>query len=85
MYLGWGDLPNPPVGRPWGGVCPTPPDADPPACRTPLPMTCDACWEANPPVDRMTDACKNITLPQTSFACGKNSESESPLYTTISN
>ena len=24
------------------------------------------------PVDRMTDACKNITLPQTSFAGGKN-------------
>ena len=39
-------------------------------------VTCDACWEANtppPPVDRMTDACKNITLPQTSFAGGNNS------------
>ena len=24
-----------------------------------------------PPVHRMTDACKNITLPQTSFAGGK--------------
>ena len=25
-----------------------------------------------PPVDRLTDRCKNITLPQTSFAGGKN-------------
>ena len=25
-----------------------------------------------PPVNRMTDRCKNITLPQTSFACVKN-------------
>ena len=25
------------------------------------------------PVDRMTDACENITLPQTSFAGGNNS------------
>ena len=25
-----------------------------------------------PPVNRMTDRCKNITLPQTSFAGGKN-------------
>ena len=30
-------------------------------------MTCDACWEANPHVNRMTLRCKNITLPQTSF------------------
>ena len=28
--------------------------------------------QARPPVDRMTDACKNITLPQTSFAGGRN-------------
>ena len=27
---------------------------------------------AHPPVDRMTDTCKNITLPQTSFAGGNN-------------
>ena len=26
----------------------------------------------SPPVNRMTDRCKNITLPQTSFAGGKN-------------
>ena len=31
-----------------------------------------ACTEADPPVKRMTDRCKNITLPQTSFAGGKN-------------
>ena len=29
------------------------------------------CW-ADPPVNRMTHRCKNITLPQTSFAGGKN-------------
>ena len=29
-----------------------------------------ACNEADPPVNRMTDRCKNITLPQTSFAGG---------------
>ena len=29
------------------------------------------CQEADPPVNRMTDVCKNITLPQTSFAGGK--------------
>ena len=36
---------------------PSPLDAEPPppGCR-PLPdhVTCDACWEANPPVDRQT-------------------------------
>ena len=30
-----------------------------------------ACTETDPPVNRMTDRCKNITLPQTSFAGGK--------------
>ena len=35
-------------------------------------VTCDACWEANPPphVNKITDTCKSITLPQTSFAGG---------------
>ena len=28
-------------------------------------------WYAQPPVNRMTDACNNITLPQTSFSGGK--------------
>ena len=31
---------------------------------------CMACMP--PPVDRITDACKNITFPQTSFAGGNN-------------
>ena len=55
------------VGRP-------PLDADPPGH-----VTCDACWEANPPphpypqrIERMTHACDNITLPQTSFVGHKN-------------
>ena len=29
-----------------------------------------ACWDTTPTVNRMTDRCKNITLPQTSFAGG---------------
>ena len=28
-------------------------------------------WQTPPPVDRLTDTCKNITFPQTSFAGGK--------------
>ena len=31
-----------------------------------------ACTEAEPPVNRMTDRCKNITLPQTTFTGGKD-------------
>ena len=38
-------------------------DADPPGD-----VTCDACWEANPPfsmwTEGMTDACENVTLPK---------------------
>ena len=34
-----------------------------------------ACTEAEPPVNRMTNRCKNITLPQTSFAGGSNCSS----------
>ena len=30
-------------------------------------VSCDAYCEANPYVNSMTDACENITLPQTSF------------------
>ena len=30
-------------------------------------------WMQTPPVNRMTDRCKNITLPQTSFAGGNKS------------
>ena len=30
------------------------------------------CMPHMPPMDRMTDMCKNITLPQTSFAGGNN-------------
>ena len=31
-----------------------------------------ACTKADPPVNRMTNRCKNITLRQTSFAAGNN-------------
>ena len=44
-----------------------------------------ACTEAEPPpVDRMTEMCKNITFPKTSFTGGKKrngSGSEGPLIT----
>ena len=33
---------------------------------------CNACWDSTPPVKRMTNRCKNITLPQTSFVGRKN-------------
>ena len=52
-------------------------DADPPPTpwmqTTPSDVTCDICWEASPssPMNRIIDACKNITLPQTLFAGGK--------------
>ena len=58
----WGGLPNPLDADP----PPLPLDADPPLLhlmQTPL--------NADPPVNRMTHRCKNITLPQTSFAGGK--------------
>ena len=37
-------------------------------------VTCDACWDTHtpPPVDRMTNVCKNITFPQTYFSGSKN-------------
>ena len=45
-------------------------EADPPPPRGGTPhighVTCDACWEATPPVNRMT----HIALPQTSFVAG---------------
>ena len=46
-------------------------DADPSTMQTPPDhVTCDACWEGNPPpapLERMTVTCNNITLQQTSF------------------
>ena len=62
---GGADLPNPPGGRPEtdppGGL-PNPLDADPP------PPGADPYRQTPPPVNR--HRCKNITLPQTSFAGG---------------
>ena len=66
--------PPTPGGRPLPPVCrtPSPPDADP--------MEADPSWiqiplplDADPPVNRMTHKCKNITLPQTSFAFSNKS------------
>ena len=37
-------------------------------------------WGRTPPVNRMTDRCKNITLPQTSFAGGNELMSRGDIY-----
>ena len=50
----------------------TPLNANPTGRRSPGHVTCNAYWEANPPMNRITHRCKNITLPHTSFASGKN-------------
>ena len=80
----WG---RPPGCRPPSWMQADPLEADPPGGRPPLeadplwiqtPWSCDL-WcmlGSHPliPVDRMTNACENITLPQTSFAGGKYSK-----------
>ena len=58
--------------------------AHPPCCKACWDTTCNACWDStpplqgmlgyHPPVNRMTNTCKNITLPQTSFAGGNSLE-----------
>ena len=56
---------DPPVGRLPPG-CRPPVEAEPPPRQT-------TCRKTRfPPVNRMTDTSENITLPQTSFADGKN-------------
>ena len=55
------------------GADPPPPQSRPPTARhAGIPPAMHAGMPP-PPVNRMTDRCKNITLPQTSFAGGKNS------------
>ena len=36
-------------------------------------------YHALPPVDRMTDACKNITFPQTTYADGNKNKQDDPI------
>ena len=45
------------------------PGQRPPRQRPPSHVTCGACFYSDPP-NRITYSCKNITLPQTSFAGG---------------
>ena len=52
---------------PWGGGC-----AHPPGCGLPPDEDLPGCSPSPTQVDRMTDACENITLLQTSFAGGNN-------------
>ena len=63
--------------RPGGGGLnqAPPPDQTPPGpgtAQTRHPPRDQTPHAPPPPVDRMTDRCKHITLPQTSFAGGKN-------------
>ena len=59
-------------GRPGGSPPGNPLGADPPQTRHPQ--------EQTPlPVSRITDTCKNITLPQTSFAGGKD-PTQTPVH-----
>ena len=55
----------------------------PPGGRPPGHVTCDACWEANTPPDGQADTCEDITLPQTSFAGGKDLRVQDCHYTFI--
>ena len=64
-------------GASWGGLhpkgfCPTPPG---------LPMRGGV--DPLPPVNRMIHMCGNITLPQTSFAGGKNSNFDPYNFTQL--
>ena len=52
-----------------GGECLVPGGVSPPGRSPPGGGYIPACTEADPPVNRMTDACKNITLPQ--LRCGR--------------
>ena len=68
----------PRADNPWSRHPPdqTPPGADTPlqsrhpletCCKACWDTTCNACWDTHPPVNRMTDTCKNITLATTSL------------------
>ena len=72
MYLDWGGGSAQPI---WMQTprCRTPPNTGPPDADPPSDVTCDTLLGSQPPpppVDRMADACENITLAQTSFAGG---------------
>ena len=56
----------------WGGVCPSPLDADPRMQTFALPPNAYPPWCRPPPSCGQTNTCENIIL-QTSFAGGKNS------------
>ena len=88
---GPGDPPQVWPWRPWQCGPGDPPRPDP--STSPLGMgleTCKACWDTtptgdllqgmlgyHPPVNRIIDRCKNITLPQTSFT-DSNARDEKP-------
>ena len=65
-----------PMGLPARGVLAQGGVPAPGGCTCPGGCTWPRCMLAyTPPVNRMTDRCKNITLPQTSFADGNNNKS----------
>ena len=63
------DADSPGCRPPW---MQTPLNGNPTGCRSPGHVTCNAYWEANHPVNRITHRCKNMTLSQSLFAGGKN-------------
>ena len=78
-----------PVVSDWGGSVQPPSleadpplslDADPPWCRTPLPdaelpldVTCDACWEATPPLTEWQTGVKTLPCPKLRLRAVTNS------------
>ena len=68
-----------PYHNPSPHICPpathaTPQNKLPPAMHTLSTMHAPPATHAPPPMDRMRDVCKNITLPQTSFAGGNKAK-----------
>ena len=63
-FRGGGSLPSPPEQAPPQDQAP-PPRAGTPletCCKACWDTTCNACWDSTPPVNRITDTCKNITF-----------------------
>ena len=72
-----GDVPAQGVSLPGGVYLPGGVPARGFTCQEGVPAQGSTCLRlgkcpGTPPVNRMTDRCKNITLPQTSFAGGNN-------------
>ena len=68
LPLGCGPGPDPPQLPPWLWAWRPPLET---CCKACWDTTCNACWDSTPPpMDRMTDTCKNISK-LTNFVCGR--------------